>query len=82
MAAEGDRGSRNLELAAHIVTLATDAGASEAEATYTVADRFSTEARDIEITKLEQSVGRNVALRVLSTARRPRSQRATSRATV
>lgn len=64
MAAEGDRGSRNLELAAHIVTLATDAGASEAEATYTVADRFSTEARDIEITKLEQSVGRNVALRV------------------
>ena len=53
-----------LELATRVVKLAMQAGASEAEATYTVADRFSTEARDTQIAKLEQSVGRNVALRV------------------
>ncbi len=55
---------RLLDLATHVVTLALESGASEAEATYTVADRLSTEARDTEIAKLEQSVGRNVALRV------------------
>ncbi len=53
-----------LELARRVVDLAIGAGAEEAEATYTVSQRFSTEARDTEIAKLEQSVGRYVALRV------------------
>jgi PmbA protein len=54
----------DLEFAAHVVSLALAAGASEAEATYTVTDRFSTEARGSEVVKLEQSVGRSLALRV------------------
>jgi PmbA protein len=54
----------DLELAAHVVSHALAAGASEAEATYSVTDRFSTEARGTEIVKLEQSVGRGLALRV------------------
>ena len=53
-----------LEVARRVVALALDAGASEAEATYSVSDRFSTEARGNEIVKLEQSVGRNLAVRV------------------
>ncbi|MDQ2859048.1 MAG: TldD/PmbA family protein [Candidatus Eremiobacteraeota bacterium] len=53
-----------LAIAERVVRLAMDAGASEAEATYTVADRFSAEARGIELVKLEQSVGRSIALRV------------------
>jgi PmbA protein len=53
-----------LELARHVVDLATSAGAGEAEATYGVADRFSTEARDREIVKLERSVARSLVLRV------------------
>jgi PmbA protein len=53
-----------LELAREVVELALRAGAAQAEATYSVADRFSTEARDLEITKLEQSVARGVTLRV------------------
>ena len=52
------------ELATHVVRLATAAGATEAEATYTIGDRFSTEARDREIVKLEQSVARGLTLRV------------------
>lgn len=54
----------DLDLARHVVALATAAGATQAEATYTVSDRFSTEARDTEVVKLEQSVGRSIALRV------------------
>ncbi len=53
-----------LELARRIVELATRAGADAAEATYAVANRFSTEARGSEVVKLEQSVGRSLALRV------------------
>ena len=53
-----------LELAQHVVDLARRAGADEAEATYTVANRFSTEARDREIVKLERSVARGLSLRV------------------
>jgi PmbA protein len=55
---------RELERARHVVELAVAAGADEAEATYSVSQRFSTEARDREIAKLEQSVGRRLALRV------------------
>jgi len=53
-----------LELAVRAVRAATEAGATQAEATYAVADRFSTEARGAETTKLEQSVGRSLSLRV------------------
>lgn len=53
-----------LALARRVVALAMEAGATQAEATYTVANRFSTEARGSEIVKLEQSVSRGVTLRV------------------
>ena len=53
-----------LELAARVVSLALAAGATEAEATYSVTDRVSTDARGADIVKLEQSVGRGLALRV------------------
>jgi PmbA protein len=52
------------ELAERVVRYAMEAGADQAEATVTIADRFSTEARGVEVVKLEQSVGRAVALRV------------------
>ncbi|GAC1551459.1 MAG: TldD/PmbA family protein [Vulcanimicrobiaceae bacterium] len=54
----------DLDVARRIVALAMDAGATQAEATYTVADRFSTEARGEEVVKLEQSVARGVTVRV------------------
>jgi PmbA protein len=53
-----------LEVARDAVALAKRAGAHEAEATFVVARRFSTEARGAEIAKLEQSVGRSLSLRV------------------
>ena len=59
MAAEAE-----LDLARAVVEYALRAGAEEAEATVTVADRFSTEARGTEVAKLEQSVARGVTLRV------------------
>jgi len=55
-----------LDLARRVVELASSAGASQAEATYTISDRFSTEARGAELVKLEQSVGRSVTLRVFA----------------
>ncbi len=57
-------GERELELACEAVRLATAAGATAAEATYSVADRFSTEARGEQIVKLEQSTARSLTLRV------------------
>lgn len=56
--------SDDLALAASVVQLAVEAGAHEAEATYVVAERFATEARDREIAKLEQSTARTLTLRV------------------
>jgi PmbA protein len=53
-----------LAIARDAVALAKRAGAHEAEATFVVARRFSTEARGAEIAKLEQSVGRSLTLRV------------------
>jgi len=53
-----------LEVASHVVALATAAGADQAEATYTVGERFSTEARDRQIVKLERSIARSMTLRV------------------
>ncbi len=53
-----------LDLARSTVDRAVRAGAHEAEATFSVSRRFSAEARDREITKLERSVSRNLTLRV------------------
>jgi len=55
-----------LELAGHVVRLATAGGADAAEVTYTEADRFSTEARDREIAKLERSTARTLTLRAFA----------------
>jgi PmbA protein len=52
------------DLAREIVDLAMRAGATQAEATCAIADRFSTEARGTEIAKLEHSVARGATLRV------------------
>lgn len=55
-----------LEIAERALRAALDAGAREAEAICTVARRFSAQARDREIEKLEQSTGRAVSLRVFA----------------
>lgn len=55
---------RELEIAASAVEAALAAGATDAEATVNVSERFSTEARDREIAKVEQSIGRALTLRV------------------
>jgi len=52
------------ELAVDAVERAVACGATEAEATLNVVERFSAEARDREITTLEQSTGRALTLRV------------------
>lgn len=54
----------NVELARAVVGFALESGAAAAEATFTVSDRFSTEARADRIEKLEQSIARSVTLRV------------------
>lgn len=59
-----------LEYAQLAVETARSAGASQAEATLSVADRFSTEARDRAVTKLEQSTGRSLHVRVFVDGRK------------
>lgn len=59
-----------LEYAQRAVDEALRAGASQAEATLSIADRFSTEARDRTITKLEQSQFRTLHMRVFVDARK------------
>jgi len=56
--------SEPAELAADAVERALAFGAGQAEATLTVVERFSAEARGREITTLEQSTGRSLTLRV------------------
>jgi PmbA protein len=53
----------DLELAQRVVALALEAGATQADATATVTEKFSVEARGTEVEKLEQSVGRGLVLR-------------------
>jgi PmbA protein len=53
----------DLELARRVVALALEAGATQADATATVTEKFSVEARGTEVEKLEQSVGRGLVLR-------------------
>lgn len=55
-----------LDLAQDVVRRARLAGADHAEATYVTADRFSAEARDAQITKLQQSVGRSLSVRIFA----------------
>jgi len=59
-----------LEYAQWAVESALRAGATQAEATISINDRFSTEARDRAITKLEQSTGRSLHLRVFVDGRK------------
>jgi PmbA protein len=53
-----------LEAAQRAVALAIAAGADQAEATCSATQRFAAEARDREITKLEQALARSLTLRV------------------
>ncbi len=53
----------DLELAQLAVRLACEAGATQAEATATLSERFHAEARGTELAKLEQSTGRSLTLR-------------------
>ena len=55
-----------LTFAAAAVADAVAAGAAEAEATLNVIERFSVEARNREVARLEQSTGRSLTLRVFS----------------
>lgn len=59
-----------LEYAQMAVDAARSAGASQAEATLSIADRFSTEARGGAVTKLEQSTGRSLHVRVFIEGRK------------
>jgi|SRR5579884_4247546 len=59
-----------LDYAQNAVDEALRAGASQAEATLSIADRFSTEARDRAVTKLEQSTGRSLHMRVFVDGRK------------
>lgn len=59
-----------LEYAQFAVQAALRAGATQAEATVTVNDRFSAEARDAAITKLEQSTARSLHVRVFVDGRK------------
>src|SRR6185437_1719980 len=62
--------TRALDHAQAAVEAALRAGATQAEATVSINDRFSTEARDRAVTKLEQSVGRSLHLRVFVDGRK------------
>ena len=62
--------SSGLALAQTAIDLALRAGASQAEATLSVSERFSVEARDAVVTKLEQSTGRGLAVRVFVDGRK------------
>ncbi|MBC5829693.1 MAG: TldD/PmbA family protein [Candidatus Eremiobacteraeota bacterium] len=53
-----------IEFVTHVVKRALKAGATQAEAALTISQRFNVEARGQTITKLEQSTGNSLALRV------------------
>jgi PmbA protein len=62
--------SLDLEFAQAALDEALRAGASQAEATLSISDRFSAEARDRTITKLEQSTARTLHMRVFADGRK------------
>jgi len=64
------RVSDSLAFAVAAVEAAMAAGATDAEATASISDRFSAEARDTLITKLEQSRSRSLSVRVFVGTRR------------
>jgi PmbA protein len=59
-----------LTLAQEIVNDALEAGASQCEVGISIGDRFSAEARDTTITKVEQSKGKSMQVRVFVEGRR------------
>lgn len=59
-----------IALAQDAVRAALEAGATQAEAAISVADRFSCEARGATVTKLEQSTGRSMHVRVFVDGRK------------
>ena len=59
-----------LQVARDAVTLALEAGASAAEATVGIGRRLSVEAREAVITKLEQSTGKSLGVRVFVDGRK------------
>jgi PmbA protein len=59
-----------LEVATNAVEIAKKLGADEAEATVSHARRFHVEARETELTKLEQSTGRTLNMRLITGNRR------------
>ncbi|MDP9018353.1 MAG: TldD/PmbA family protein [Candidatus Eremiobacteraeota bacterium] len=59
-----------LEFAQRVVNDALDAGATQCEVGITISDRFAAEARDITITKLEQSKGKSMQVRVFVNGKR------------
>lgn len=59
-----------LEFARRVLDSALRSGASEAEASCSISDRFSAEARAEVITKLEQSTGKTLQLRVFVDGRK------------
>lgn len=59
-----------LELAQQVVSDALEAGATQCEVGITISNRFSAEARDTTITKVEQSKGKSMQVRVFVDGRR------------
>jgi PmbA protein len=59
-----------LALAEMAIAVVVGAGATDADATVAIVDRFACEARDREVTKLERSRGRALSLRAFVGARR------------
>jgi len=59
-----------VELAIRTVELAREAGADEVEATVSVSRRFHVEARDVTISKLEQSTGKTLGARIFAGGRK------------
>lgn len=59
-----------VELAQRAVEFARAAGADEVEATVSVSRRFHVEARDVTISKLEQSTGRTLGARIFTGGRK------------
>lgn len=62
--------SEALEFAQSAIDRALEAGASQAEAGVSIGRRFSAEARDATITKLEQSTGKTLHVRVFADGRK------------
>ena len=59
-----------LSVATDAVALALQCGATEAEASVAIGSRFSVEARDQTVTKLEQSTGKGLSLRIFVDGRK------------